>query len=168
MIKHLKLIIITTCISLSLIMCTNIGKEINFNIDLYQPDQKNYTNKDITKDFYILNFWFPSCAPCAKELPHFEKLYKEYQDNVEIIGIQMIGIDDIDEGIKFSKKLNLSFKLGYNADNSTIRKYNINSFPTTLFVSKNNDEIIIWDGYIKYEDLVKNTIKLIEDSEYND
>jgi thiol-disulfide isomerase/thioredoxin len=92
-------------------MCTNIGKEINFNIDLYQPDQKNYTSKDITEDFYILNFWFPSCAPCAKELPHFEKLYKEYQDNVEIIGIQMIGIDDIDEGIKFSKKLNLSFKL---------------------------------------------------------
>ena len=27
---------------------------------------------------YVVNFWATWCAPCVKELPHFEKLGKEY------------------------------------------------------------------------------------------
>ena len=81
----------------------------------------------------------------------------EFGNEIEIIGIQMIGIDNINDGLKFAQKLNLSYKLGYNPDNSTIKKYKINSFPTTIFASKSNNNFIIWDGYIGYDDLLNNT-----------
>ena len=63
--------------------------------------------------------------------------------------------------LEFAQKLNLSYKLGYNLDNSTIKKYKINSFPTTIFVSKSDNKFIIWDGYIGYDDLLKNTKKIL-------
>ena len=73
----------------------------------------------------------------------------------------MIGIDSAKDGLEFSENLNLTYKLGYNKDNSTIRKYNINSFPTTIFVSKTKNEITVWDGYIPYEDLLIKTNELL-------
>ncbi|MFL2767147.1 MAG: TlpA family protein disulfide reductase [Dehalococcoidia bacterium] len=155
--------------SLFLTMCSNNSIDnFKFNIDLYQKDPTigftnliQFSDESVTKDTYIINFWFPSCAPCAKELPHFQKLYKTYKDDIEIIGIQMIGIDNAQDGLEFSENLNLTYKLGYNEDNSTIRKYNINSFPTTIFISKKKDEIIVWDGYISYEDLLIKTKELL-------
>jgi len=38
---------------------------------------------------YVVNFWATWCAPCIKELPYFEKLNKEYSDNVEVILVSL-------------------------------------------------------------------------------
>ena len=80
---------------------------------------------------------------------------------MDIVGIQMIGIDNANEGQSFAEKFKLTYKLGYNDDNKTIRKYNINSFPTTFFVNKNKNEIVAWDGYIPYEELLKHTKEML-------
>ena len=157
-----KLIIAFPIILIFSIVCLNSNNAINFYLSLYQTNINTYQTKDITKDAYILNFWFPSCGPCAKELPHIEKLNDEFGNEIESIGIQMIGIDNINDGLKFAQKLNLSYKLGYNSDNSTIKKYKINSFPTTIFVSKSNNNFIIWDGYIGYDDLLNNTKNILK------
>ena len=164
MINLYKLILPMTIILILSISCIASNNPINFNISLYQPNVDTYQTKDITKDAYILNFWFPSCGPCAKEVPHIEKLNNEFSNKIEIIGIQMIGIDNINDGLEFAQKLNLSYKLGYNSDNSTIKKYKINSFPTTIFVSKSDNKFIIWDGYIGYDDLLKNTKKILKEA----
>ena len=158
-----KLLLSFSIILILSIACVTSNNTINFNISLYQPNIEIYQTEDITKDAYILNFWFPSCGPCAKEVPHIEKLNNEFGNKIEIIGIQMIGIDNTNDGLEFAQKLNLSYKLGYNLDNSTIKKYKINSFPTTIFVSKSDNKFIIWDGYIGYDDLLKNTKKILKE-----
>ena len=39
-----------------------------------------YQRVDMGKDTtYIINFWATWCAPCVKELPHFEKLSAEHK-----------------------------------------------------------------------------------------
>ncbi len=39
---------------------------------------------------YVINFWATWCAPCVKELPHFEKLNKNYKgSNVEVILVSL-------------------------------------------------------------------------------
>ena len=80
-----KLISTTMLILLSSfsIMCSNNSIDnFKFDINLYEKETNldataliSYSDKSVTKDTYIINFWFPSCAPCAKELPHFQKLY---------------------------------------------------------------------------------------------
>ena len=38
---------------------------------------------------YIVNFWATWCAPCVKELPHFESIQQAYQKDVEVILISL-------------------------------------------------------------------------------
>jgi thiol-disulfide isomerase/thioredoxin len=38
---------------------------------------------------YVVNFWATWCAPCVKELPYFEKLNKEYSQDVEVILVSL-------------------------------------------------------------------------------
>ena len=54
-----KLILTSSIILILSIACITSSNPINFNISLYQPMVDRYQTKDITKDAYILNFWFP-------------------------------------------------------------------------------------------------------------
>ncbi len=39
---------------------------------------------------YVINFWATWCAPCIKELPHFEKINKNYSGkNVEVVLVSL-------------------------------------------------------------------------------
>ncbi len=39
---------------------------------------------------YVVNFWATWCKPCVKELPYFESIQKDYQDeNVEVILVSL-------------------------------------------------------------------------------
>ena len=70
-----KLISTTMLILLSSfsIMCSNNSIDnFKFDINLYEKETNldataliSYSDKSVTKDTYIINFWFPSCAPCA-------------------------------------------------------------------------------------------------------
>ena len=47
-----------------------------------------YLNLEGSKT-YIVNFWATWCAPCVKELPHFETIQQAYQEDVEVILISL-------------------------------------------------------------------------------
>ena len=38
---------------------------------------------------YVVNFWATWCAPCEKELPHFETQQENYSDSVEVILVSL-------------------------------------------------------------------------------
>ena len=47
-----------------------------------------FLNREDSKT-YVVNFWATWCGPCVKELPHFEKIQKNYKDDVEVILISL-------------------------------------------------------------------------------
>jgi thiol-disulfide isomerase/thioredoxin len=47
-----------------------------------------YLNLEGSKT-YIVSFWATWCAPCVKELPHFEAIQQAYQEDVEVILISL-------------------------------------------------------------------------------
>ena len=38
---------------------------------------------------YVINFWATWCAPCVKELPHFESIQQAYKKDVEVILVSL-------------------------------------------------------------------------------
>ena len=69
----------------------------NFNIE-------NYSGKNI-----LINFWFPSCPPCIYELDILDDINKKY-DSVGVIGVQVLGLDNKEDGKNMLEKKEISYK----------------------------------------------------------
>jgi thiol-disulfide isomerase/thioredoxin len=69
------------------------------NVKLLNIDQLNERIKNGKDSTYVVNFWATWCAPCIKELPHFEKLGTEYKS--EKLAVLLVSVD-------FKSKLNSS------------------------------------------------------------
>ena len=49
---------------------------------------------------YVINFWATWCAPCVKELPHFEDLNAKKDDNVKVILVSLDFEKDLERRVK--------------------------------------------------------------------
>ena len=55
------------------------------DIPLKTLDGENFTISDLRGKVVVLNFWFNSCSPCLRELPHFAEVSDEYADKVTVV-----------------------------------------------------------------------------------
>jgi thiol-disulfide isomerase/thioredoxin len=74
---------------------TIVANSDNKNIENIKLDIRNFNdlepllNKQDNK-VHVVNFWATWCAPCIKEIPHFEKLNANYKDrNVEVLLVSL-------------------------------------------------------------------------------
>lgn len=69
--------------------------------------------KQQTDTIYVINFWSTWCAPCIKELPHFEALNKKYADKkVKVILVSLDFKKQLETKLKpFLVKNNLQSKV---------------------------------------------------------
>ena len=108
---------------------------------------------------YVINFWATWCAPCVKELPHFEKLNKEYSEkNVEVILVSLDFPHVYDSKLKpFIKDKNLKSKVVALDDadmNTWIPKVDetwSGSIPATIIYK--NDERKFFEKSFTFEEL---------------
>ena len=106
----------------------------------------------------VLNFWFPSCPPCVAEMPDFETAYQKFKgDGVEFIGVQLIGLDSVEDGQKFVNKLGVNYNLGPDKlgdkMGGIIMDYKISGFPTTVLIDKYGNIQRRWSGALDLEKL---------------
>jgi thiol-disulfide isomerase/thioredoxin len=108
---------------------------------------------------YVVNFWATWCAPCVKELPHFEELNKNYKDkNVEVMLVSLDFPNQYDKKLKpFIKKHDLQSKILVLDDvdqNTWIPKINENwdgAIPVTIIYNKDKREF--YDKTFTYAEL---------------
>ena len=83
---------------LLLLSCNNMSKE---TIEVVDFDGL-YSKIDLSVDkTYVINFWATWCAPCVKELPHFEDINKEFKDkNTEVILVSLDFPSQIESKLK--------------------------------------------------------------------
>jgi thiol-disulfide isomerase/thioredoxin len=108
---------------------------------------------------YVVNFWATWCAPCVKELPHFEQLNKNYKDKqVEVILVSLDFPSQYEKKLKpFIKKYDLQSKILVLDDvdqNTWIPKINKNwdgAIPVTIIYNKDKREF--YDHTFTYAEL---------------
>ncbi|WP_347052430.1 TlpA disulfide reductase family protein [Flavobacterium olei] len=131
------------------------------NINQLQERIKN--GKDST---YVVNFWATWCAPCIKELPHFEKLAAEHK--FEKLAVLLISLDfksKLESNvIPFVKRKNLKnevFLLNESNPQEFIDRIDPNwsgSIPATLFIKNEKRKFI--ETEFTYEQLLTEYKKL--------
>ena len=134
----------------------------DFELTLYANAEyqagKTVTLSQFDGEPVVLNFWFPSCPPCVAEMPDFEKAYQKYKgDGLRMIGVQLLGLDTAEDGQKFVNNLGVNYMLGPDrqgdSSGAILRDYQVQGFPTTIFIDRDHNIVRTWSGALNLEKL---------------
>lgn len=86
------------------------------------------------KIIYV-DLWATWCGPCLEEMPHFDKLKKEYKDNTNVAFVSLSIDDNIPSWLKSVATRNAT---GYqwNINRNKLSAYNIVGIPRVLLIDK--------------------------------
>lgn len=89
----------------------------------------------------VINFWATWCPPCRSELPAFDKLYRQYGNEVSFMMIDLTdGYRETVEGVKrFISENGYTFPVYYDTEGSAAEAYNVSSIPFTVAVGRNGN-----------------------------
>jgi len=121
----------------------------------------NVSLSDFLGSPIILNFWATWCGPCRTEMPYFDKLYKEYGNEIEFLMVNLTDgqRDTVKSAKDFVDKENLSFPVYFDTDHSAALAYYVHSIPVTYAIDE--------DGYIVKQSIgiiTENTLKAMIDT----
>jgi len=129
--------------------------------ELILPDLsgKSLSLKSFRGDVILLNFWATWCAPCKREMPALEELYKRYRDSG--FNVIAVSIDTDRAAIEgFLREIPLSFPILHDMKIEAAKRYKVYAYPTTFLIDRKG---IIREKFIGEEDwLDSSRTKLIE------
>jgi thiol-disulfide isomerase/thioredoxin len=97
-----------------------------------QSNIKNYNQ------YYLVDFWYSHCAPCAKEFPKLKEIYSQFhRRGFDIISISVDKQRDEKDYLAAIKKFRLSWNHVWDKDGVEAEKFNIHLFPTYILLDKN-------------------------------
>jgi len=136
------------------------------NVKLLNIDQLNERIKNGKDSTYVVNFWATWCAPCIKELPHFEKLNAEFKkDKLAVLLVSVDFKSKLNSAvIPFVKRKNMKsevFLLNESSPQEYIDRIDKNwsgSIPATLFIKGDQRKFI--ESEFTYEQLLTEYKKL--------
>jgi len=111
----------------------------------------------------LVNFWATWCAPCKEEIPGFVEVYNDLSNK----GFVVLGIalDEKDLVSEFSKKLNITYPIGYGDDD--VAKVNeaygntLGALPYNVILDKQHNIVYTQPGPIPKENLRKLVMPLL-------
>jgi thiol-disulfide isomerase/thioredoxin len=81
----------------------------------------------------VVNLWFSTCAPCAKELPDFAEVHAEVGDEVRFVGVNTI--DSVEVMERFAGERGVQYELLRDQYAELANGISAVAFPITLFVT---------------------------------
>lgn len=109
----------------------------------------------------LLNFWFPSCPPCRVELPDLQAAYEKHGDDIQFLGVQLVGLDSAEDAAEFLDELGITYPSGPDEGSRMVRKFKIVGFPTTVFIDSEHNIVKKHTGILnpdKLDTLIKGTV----------
>lgn len=98
----------------------------------------------------VINIWYSTCAPCARELRDFADISREVGDAVQFVGVDPV--DSADKMQAFADARGVEYPLLMDSDGELVTKADVAAFPTTLFVSPDG-RIVHQTSAIEADDL---------------
>ena len=99
----------------------------------------------------VVNFFAAWCGPCRAELPEFESVYQELQDQVNFIGISRD--DSAAPSLELLAETGVSFPSGWDQDGSLFPELRLFAMPSTLMVDRDGVVLEQWSGVLTTEGL---------------
>ena len=149
----------------ALVACTGRSAEAAPDFELVLFETENHRRGEILRlsdlqgNPVVVNFWYPSCAPCVAEMPDLEEAFQKHKaEGVEFIGVEELILDTVEDGQVFVTEIGVTYALGPDEDGTLIEAYNLTGFPTTFFLDEDQNIVRRWTGILtaeKIEELIQ-------------
>lgn len=128
---------------IDLIRSTTAARAYPFELELYTS--KGKLKLDALKGkVVLLTFWFPGCAPCREEFPHFQAVVDTFKgDSLVYIGINVTPSQD-GFVLPFMKNTKYSFTPLHGSSSFEEKNFGVNGAPENFLIDK--------DGKIIFKD----------------
>lgn len=158
-------------IILPIVSGKQIGNQVgdicyNKKINLIGNDE-TFSIADNLGKVVVINFWFTSCTPCVQELPHFNKVYEKYKDDVTIIAIHEAKMYDNNPNdvISFINNQFANFSILFGYDDVDNPYYEMlggkGAWPLSIIVNKEGIVSFVNHGSLTETELESKIIELI-------
>lgn len=87
----------------------------------------------------VVNFWFSTCVPCARELLDFAEVHAERGDEVRFVGVNPL--DTTERMLEFSGERGVTYDLYRDELAELQTELELTSFPVTVFVDADGNII---------------------------
>ena len=108
-----------------------IGETLE-DFSLSNTDGKQVSLADYSGRPLVINFWATWCKPCVNEIPLLNDIAQEHPNNLQVIGINVE--EDLNSVNQFQEKLRIKYPVLLDSDGKVANQFQINGYPTTLFV----------------------------------
>lgn len=143
------------------------------NFDFHTIDIVN-GNTVKSEDFYkekpltLVNVWGTFCGPCKEEMPDLGKLYDEYKDKVNFLGVVVdtnVSMDtNVEEAQQIIKDSGVNYKNIMPNPTTEDTLVNITAMPTTFFVNSEGKVLGGFVGKADKDSLAATIDKLLEEN----
>ena len=148
--------------SLILLSCNTPKNEQIIHFSGTTLDNKTFNSKDLEGYPIIINFWYPSCPPCVKEIPNLVESINKYSDKIKVIGIlHNSPFDSKDNAKALLNNFGATYINIFDEKGEIENKLSVKVFPTSIFLNKNHQITVEWSGYLnknKLEELISKTL----------
>jgi peroxiredoxin len=126
-----------------------------FTLKSFDGDEVSLQTYLDSDNVVLLNFWATWCGPCAYELPHLERLYKEYRDRgFVVLGVSMDGAETRPRVPDFVVKYSLTYPVLLDEHSQVVNAYNPNmAAPHNVLIDRHG--VIAWakEGYLAGDEI---------------
>ncbi|QAA82540.1 TlpA family protein disulfide reductase [Aequorivita sp. H23M31] len=116
----------------------------------YFPQRKElFKSTDLKDKIVLFDFWYRSCQPCVQTIPQLNRLHQKYKDqNIKIIGLNPFDNDSVSKTklLDFIKYHKMDYPIVF-VDSTTVKKFNVWSYPTLFMTDKNGKIVYSKTGY---------------------
>lgn len=161
--RTISLVLTFVLLFASVIGATGCKKEYSVpDFTVYDAGYNPHKLEDFIGKPIVLNFWATWCYYCAVEMPAFDEAARKY-DNVQFLMINHTdGINETVSGASYFISQNgYSFPVFYDVSLEASEKYNVEAFPTTVFINKDGELVKRHEGMMSLE-LLESYIDLID------
>ena len=146
-------------LSLFTLSCNNITDKESINFSGITLEKENFDLEEFKGFPVIINFWYPSCPPCVKEIPNLVESLKKNPNKIKVLGVLHNSPFDSEDT---AKELLENFKADYinvfDQDGKIENQFSIKVFPTSIFLNHEHQITKEWSWYLdkkKLEELIK-------------
>jgi len=101
----------------------------------------------------IINFWATWCAPCKKEMPSLDSLYKDSKfKNLQVFAVNMEQPDTTKTKFFFDDLNIEKLAIFFDSNLNFVKKFKLRGIPTTVLVNKKGEEFARIIGEVNFQD----------------